>query len=99
MRYYFDWDPDKARTNLLKHKVSFEEGSTIFIDPRTITVFDDEHGKDDDRWATIGIDMNGRLLVVIHTFQQIDNNSSRIRIISARKAIRKEIRQYQKENK
>lgn len=99
MRYYFEWDPNKARASLTKHKVSFEQASTIILDPRAITVFDDEHGEHEDRWATIGIDMSGRLLVAIHTFEQVDNDTVRIRIISARKATRKEIRQYQKENK
>jgi uncharacterized DUF497 family protein len=64
-----------------------------------ITVFDTEHGEYEDRWATIGIDKNGILLVVVHTFQQLDANCSRIRMISARKATKKEIKQYREENK
>ena len=99
MRYYFDWDPNKAKTNHRKHRVSFEQSSSIFLDPRAITVFDDEHSENEDRWATIGIDKNGILLVVIHTFQRVDNNCIKIRIISARKATRKEVKQYQEENK
>ena len=63
-----------------------------------ISVFDIEHSEYEDRWATIGIDRNGALLVVVYTFQQIDAESCRIRIISARKATRKESKQYQEEN-
>ena len=98
MRYYFEWDPKKANSNKKKHGVTFEQASTVFLDPRMISVFDIEHSEHEDRWATIGIDRNGALLVVVHTFQQIDAESCRIRIISARKATRKESKQYQEEN-
>ena len=99
MRYYFDWDPDKAKANRKKHGIGFEQASTIFLDPRMISVFDTTHSGDEDRWATVGIDRGGILLVVIHTFQQVDADCSRIRIISARKATRKESKQYQEGNK
>ena len=99
MRCYFDWDTNKAKANRKKHGIGFEQASTIFIDPRMISVFDAEHGEHEDRWATVGIDTNGILLVVIHTFQQVDADCCRIRIISARKATRKESKQYQEENK
>lgn len=99
MRYYFDWDPNKAKTNRKKHGISFEQASTIFLDPRMIAVFDSKHSEHEDRWATMGIDRNGILLVVVHIFQQLDADYCRIRIISARKATRKESKQYQEENK
>ncbi|HHT9136770.1 MAG TPA: BrnT family toxin [Candidatus Wunengus sp. YC60] len=99
MRYYFDWDPNKAKANRKKHGISFELASTIFLDPRMIAIFDTKHSEHEDRWATIGIDMNGILLVVVHTFQQLDADCCKIRIISARKATRKESRQYQEESK
>ena len=99
MRYYFEWDPKKAKANKKKHGITFEQASTIFLDPRMISVFDTEHSEHEDRWATIGIDSNGVLLVVVHTFQQVDAESCRIRIISARKATRKESKQYQEGNK
>ena len=99
MRYYFEWDPKKAKANKNKHGIGFEQASTIFLDPRMISVFDTEHSEHEDRWATIGIYSNGILLVVVHTFQEVDGNSCRIRIISARKATRKESKQYQEENK
>ena len=98
MQYYFNWDPNKAKVNLKKHRVGFEQASSIFLDPKTITVFDDEHSENENRWATMGIDKNGSLLIVIHTFQQIDNNCCKIRIISVRKATRREAKQYREEN-
>lgn len=99
MRYYFDWDPNKAKANQKKHVIGFEQASTIFLDPGMITVFDTEHSEHEDRWATIGIDRDGILLVVVHTFQQLNADSCRIKIISARKATRKESKQYREENK
>lgn len=99
MRYYFDWDPNKAKTNRKKHGISFEQASTIFLDPKMISIFDTEHSEYEDRWATIGIDRNGILLVVVHTFQQSDSDCYKIRIVSARKATRKESKQYREENK
>jgi uncharacterized DUF497 family protein len=99
VRYYFDWDPNKAKTNRKKHGIGFEQASTIFLDPGMMTVFDSENNEQEDRWATIGIDRDGILLVVVHTFQQLDPNCCKIRIISARKATGKESKQYQEENK
>jgi hypothetical protein len=99
VRYYFDWDPNKARANQKKHGVGFEQASSIFLDPGMITVFGSKYSEHEDRWATIGIDRNGILLVVAHTFQQPDADCCRIRIISARKATRKEARQYGEKNK
>lgn len=99
MHYYFDWDPDKAKTNSKKHKVSFEQATTVFHDPNTISVFDSEHSETEDRWITIGIDKNGILLVIIHTYQQLNKNKSKIRLISARKATKIETVQYKEVNK
>jgi uncharacterized DUF497 family protein len=99
LRYYFDWDPNKARTNRKNHGIAFEQASTIFLDPRMISIFDTEHSKHEDRWVTIGIDKNGVLLVVVHTFQQLAADSCRVRVISARKATRKELKQYEEENR
>jgi uncharacterized DUF497 family protein len=99
VRYYFDWDPNKAKSNLKKHGIGFEQASTIFLDPRMITVFDTKHSEYEGRWATIGIDKNGIPLVVVHTFQHLDADCCRIRIISVRKATRKESKQYREENK
>ncbi len=99
MRYYFDWDINKAKLNRKKHGIDFEHASTIFLDTGMISLFDIEHSKKEDRWATLGIDKNGRLLVVAHTFKQLEVDYCKIRIISARKATRKESNQYLEVNK
>ena len=72
MRYEFDWDPVKARQNLQKHGVSFERAARIFLDPFAISIFDEKHSVSEDRWITIGSEENEVLLVVVHTFRNID---------------------------
>ena len=95
MQYNFEWDPIKAVQNIRKHRVSFQRGGTIFHDPHAISIFDDEHSREEeDRWVTIGKDNNGILLVVSHTFREIDASSCSIRIISTRKTTKKESKQY-----
>lgn len=93
MRYYFEWDPVKAESNLRKHGVSFEQASGVFFDPLALSVFDEVHSGDEDRWATIGMS-NNTLLVVVHTYLYLEDDAMRFRIISARKATRIEARQY-----
>ena len=95
MRYIFEWDPLKAKENLRKHGISFERAAAIFHDPHARSIFDIEHSEDEDRWVTLGMDSSGNLLVVIHTFHAVDDSARRVRIISARKATRKETRQYE----
>jgi uncharacterized DUF497 family protein len=63
----FEWDDEKASSNIKKHDVGFEEGATIFNDPLIATVPDPDHSKDEERYVSIGISVQGRLLVVIHT--------------------------------
>jgi len=92
--YNFEWDPAKAISNRAKHGVSFEQAATIFRDPQLISVADDEHSDDEDRWATMGFDSQGTLLVVVHTFSEDANGGVSIRIISARRATRYEAGQY-----
>lgn len=99
MRYYFEWDPNKAKANLRNHRVSFEQASGVLRDPLAMTVIDEAHSEGEDRWATIGTDEKGAILVIVHTFQHIDRNSVKIRIISARKATKKEAKQYKEENR
>ena len=94
MQYYFEWDPNKAKQNIRNHKISFERAATIFLDPIALSIFDDEHSEIEERWSTLGIDNTGILLVVCHTFNQIDNERFNIRIISARKATQNETKQY-----
>ena len=80
-----EWDSNKAESNIEKHGVSFEEASTIFGDPLSLTIDDPLHSKDETRMVQIGISHKNRLLVVVYT-ERLDN----IRIISARKATKKE---------
>ncbi len=98
MHYSFEWDPSKAKENVLKHKISFERAATIFLDAHAISIFGVEHSHDEDRWITMGIDTAGSLLVVIHTFRQMSASLCSIRVISARKATQREIRQYREGN-
>ncbi len=95
MEIIFEWDPIKATQNQQKHRITFERAATIFLDPNQISVFDAEHSDSEDRWATIGVDQNGILLVVIHTYTSTSSSAATIRIISARKASRLETFQYQ----
>jgi uncharacterized DUF497 family protein len=77
----FEWDETKAAKNIGKHRVSFDEAATVFDDPMFITFVDEEHSVDEERYITIGLSKQGRLLMVAHT-----DHGGRIRIISARKA-------------
>jgi uncharacterized DUF497 family protein len=71
--------------------VSFEIAATIFRDPHAISIFDEEHSTtDEERWLTLGISSTGILLVVHHTFREEDSDTVIIRIISSRKATKKE---------
>jgi uncharacterized DUF497 family protein len=94
VRYDFDWDPGKERANIRKHGISFRQAANIFRDPNQFTLYDQEHSQNEDRWITIGIDNTGVLRIVIHTFEQIEEDVWRIRMISARKANRDEEKQY-----
>ena len=94
MNYNFEWDPNKAKSNLKKHKISFENATMVFKDQNAISVFDDEHSASEDRWITIGLDSQTKTLVVIHTFISIDKDNCNVRMISARKATKKEKQIY-----
>ena len=95
MDYHFEWDPQKAKSNMRKHRVSFERAATVLRDPRALSIFDFEHSRDEERWNTLGVDNTGVLLVVCHTFKEESKERVRIRILSARKATKNEIKQYQ----
>ena len=87
----FIWDEKKARENLKKHKISFEEAQTVFSDPNARMIFDPEHSDDEERFILLGISSGLRLLVVCHCYRKDDLV---IRIISARKANKNEQKQY-----
>ena len=95
MRYHFEWDPTKARENVQKHKVSFQRAATVFRDSYALSIFDNDHSQEEDRWITLGRDDHGIIIVVCHTFRQSDKVSAFIRIISARKATKKERQNYE----
>lgn len=93
MHIEFEWDPNKAKKNIKKHRVSFNEAATVFGDPLSMTFFDPDHSIDENRYITIGLSHLGRLLVVAHT-----DRDDRIRIISARKATHRERKFYEEES-
>jgi len=95
LQFNFEWDPYKAKQNLQKHKVSFEQAAEVFLDPLAISVYNGEHSLDEDRWITIGKDQTNLILVVIHTFLEENIDNCRIRVISARKATKKEVKQHE----
>ena len=86
----FEWDQEKAKRNLKNHRVSFDEASTVFSDTMSLTMHDPLHSDEEDRYVIIGNSHKNRLLVVVHV-----ERGNRIRIISARKATRKEKKQYE----
>ncbi len=94
MRYNFDWDPGKEKRNVRKHKLTFRRSASIFRDPDQLSIYDEDHSENEDRWITIGLDNGGVLRVVVHTFEHIDDGLYEIHIISARKATNSEVDQY-----
>lgn len=88
----FEWDDEKAASNLRKHGVDFEEARTVFEDPFAITIPDDSHSVDETRWVILGMSLLARVLLVVHTERR-----ERIRIISARRATPSERLQYESE--
>jgi len=85
----FDWDEQKAIRNMAKHQISFDEAQTVFDDLMFITIVDDEHSRDEERYISIGISNRGRLLMVAHT-----DRENQLRIISSRRATRREEQFY-----
>ena len=94
MRLEFEWDEDKAKGNLKKHGVSFEEASSIFGDPLALTIPDPLHSEEEDRFITLGESHRRRLLVVVST-----DRGDKVRIISARVATRRERKDYEEGGK
>jgi len=90
MRLTFEWDEAKAKENLRKHKVSFEEARTVLADPLSVTIADPDHSSDEDRFVDIGLSSDQQVLVVVYT-----ERGSNIRIISAREATRSERNAYE----
>jgi uncharacterized DUF497 family protein len=92
MALRFTWDPHKARLNERRHKVSFEEATTAFLDPLSLTIPDLLHAVGEERFVLIGQSDRGKLVVVVHV-----ERGNEIRLISARRAMPHERRAYEEE--
>jgi hypothetical protein len=93
MAMVFEWDHDKDLTNQKKHDVSFSEILPVFDDPRLLSLFDEQHSREEDRWISFGQVADGTVFAVVHTVQQTGSEEV-IRIISVRQATDKEEKQY-----
>ena len=87
----FEWDEDKNRENIRKHGVSFQEAQTVFLDENAMRFFDPDHSRNEDRFIMLGMSFKLRVLVVCHCHRK---NDTVIRIISARKADKREAKGY-----
>jgi uncharacterized protein len=88
----FAWDERKNKGNRTKHGVWFEEAQSVFSDPHARVFEDPEHSGEEERFLLLGVSSAARLLVVVHCYRESD---SVVRIISARKATKKEVRYYE----
>ena len=94
-QFQFEWDEGKAAANMLKHGVTFDLARTVFSDPQLLTVADLEHGDTEERWFSVGCASNGAILSLVYLWSETGAEMTTIRLISARKATRKEVRYYQ----
>jgi uncharacterized DUF497 family protein len=90
----FEWNQWKAERNLCKHGISFEEASSVFADPLSITISDPDHSGDEHRFVTLGVSKFGRSLVVVHT-----ERDDAIRLVSARIPTKAEKARYEEDTK
>ena len=88
----FEWDPPKASANLKKHQISFEEAKSVFYDEFAVQFFDEDHSSEEARFLMLGMSSGAKLLIVCHCERE---NGTAIRIISARKATKRESAFYQ----
>ena len=92
------WDPAKAQSNVAKHGVMFVQAATVLDDALALTVFDAAHSDFEERWFTLGMSSDGKLLAVSHTYQHSGPiHVSVVRMISAREASKRERQQYESE--
>ena len=89
--YTFDWDENKNQSNQEKHGIDFEEASTVFIDEQAILFDDPEHSDEEERFLLLGMSKSAKVCIVCHCYRESDTV---IRIISARKATKKEVERY-----
>ncbi len=90
----FVWDPQKAEANLKKHGVSFEAAQTVFDDPLHLSILDGKQ-RDEERWITVGRAIDHKTLIVVHLYKNMEDQKEMIRIISARQATKREVKQYE----
>jgi hypothetical protein len=88
--------PRESSKELGKHRIAFEEAASVLQNPKSMTTYDPDHSESEERWVTLGISNLGRLIVVCHTFHEQYHDSAAVRIYSARKATRREIRAYER---
>lgn len=94
MNLLFEWDAEKAASNLKKHKVGFDEAKTLFNDPLLATSSDGEHSSYEQRFVSIGVSAKGLVLLLVHT-ETISGNHVVIRLISCRRATAAERKFYE----
>lgn len=92
----FDWDKKKNAANQKKHGISFEEATEVFEDPLHISVMDRRFDYFDERWITLGATKKGTVIVLGHLYYFSESDEETIRIITARKATKKERENYEK---
>lgn len=91
----FEWDIEKEKINIAKHRLNFTDACHVFSDEFQLNLFDEGHSDDEDRWVVIGEIPIMKIVVVVHTIRQgHDGDDSRVRIISARKATKNEREAY-----
>jgi len=90
---YFEWNEAKSKANIQKHGISFDEAKTVFLDEYALLIADPDHSEIEDRFILLGLSAKLRLLLVCHCFEVEDNL---IRVISCRKANRKEMTLYKR---
>lgn len=95
--YEFEWHPAKASANFTKHGVDFERAAEVFRDPLALTIPDNVHSGAEARWITMGKEIHGQYVLVVHTFESLGDRAGRIRIISARRPTRAEVRNYEEQ--
>lgn len=89
----FEWNQNKEKENIKKHRISFEEARTVFYDTNAFQFFDPDHSENEDRFILLGLSFKPRILIICHCYRE---NESTIRIISARKADKKEENEYRR---
>jgi len=94
-KYGFDWSPGKDRANRRKHRIAFEAATAVFHDPLSVTLPNRDHGRSEERWTTVGLIGGGVLILVVSTIHENRGGGRSVRIISARKASKRERWEYE----